>query len=527
MNNRKIVIKNMKNVNEKTTTDLDVSSHLDSKENKSVYLTNIKRLFDLNSKSRQDLYEALKLILEKYQHEFEQRKMLDDKVESLINENKQLETVKADLFAVHENYTKELIRNEKLNEIEMILKKRLDKIVTLLPSLNIGEQQRNVLLELTRIDEDNYKRLSNSVQLDELVKEKRQSITQNMKRLSSSWSERATRSLRDSLTLFNSNRKESNASNSLYSTSSSLSDHGNHQFTMVINKEFNSCSICKMNIGIMCKCYICIRCQSKIDYSCKEKQIPFSCIGMKTLTLESLITTCKDLAVPELIRKCCEHIEQNGLEHENLYQVENDCDANNLLEKYLSERLIEPLRLNRQSILTVSSLVLLTMKRLDDALIGNTYWTDFAIACDNQGDHELKHLLKQLVTKLDRPRRHTLAFLLLHLKKVLAKNYKNKLNKERLAILFGPIIVTNQSQMNNVNNVKAKEQIERARKQSKIVLTLFDISSDFLKDILNDTIELANKRQPINRRSTINYSEVMNERQRESFTNKANNSLYL
>ena len=100
----------------------------------------------------------------------------------------------------------------------------------------------------------------------------------------------------------------------------------------------------------------------------------------------------------------------------------------------------------------------------------------------------MKQLLKQLVTKLDRPRRHTLAFLLLHLKKVLAKNYKNKLNKERLAILFGPIIVTNQSQMNNVNNVKAKEQIERARKQSKIVLTLFDISSDFLKDILNDTI---------------------------------------
>lgn len=59
MNNRKIVIKNMKNVNEKTTTDLDVSSHLDSKENKSVYLTNIKRLFDLNSKSRQGNFPIL------------------------------------------------------------------------------------------------------------------------------------------------------------------------------------------------------------------------------------------------------------------------------------------------------------------------------------------------------------------------------------------------------------------------------------------------------------------------------------
>lgn len=59
MNNRKIVIKNMKNVNEKTTTDLDVSSHLDSKENKSVYLTNIKRLFDLNSKSRQGNFHIL------------------------------------------------------------------------------------------------------------------------------------------------------------------------------------------------------------------------------------------------------------------------------------------------------------------------------------------------------------------------------------------------------------------------------------------------------------------------------------
>ena len=104
---------------------------------------------------------------------------------------------------------------------------------------------------------------------------------------------------------------------------------------------------------------------------------------------------------------------------------------------------------------------------------------------DQTDSHQRVQLLPELIGRLSKANRHTLAYLLLHLKQVISKNFSNKLDKQTAATLFGPVIVGEELLQQTNSNTK-HYQIKQAHVKRQIVLVLFELSIDFWKEVLKD-----------------------------------------
>ena len=87
---------------------------------------------------------------------------------------------------------------------------------------------------------------------------------------------------------------------------------------------------------------------------------------------------------------------------------------------------------------------------------------------------------------MSKPNRHTLAYLMLHLKRMTAKSYQTGLSKQNVAKLFGAVIVSDSSTFQKAMAATKYEQVKRAKMQQQIVLALLELPSESYKTALKD-----------------------------------------
>lgn len=157
-----------------------------------------------------------------------------------------------------------------------------------------------------------------------------------------------------------------------------------HQFKEVSKMTFSKCSFCKASIMPLTKCFLCRNCPFQLDRACYEKLDGkcevWQCAGKKgTVSLGSLIANSAEPAVPELIRQCCQLIEQQANCGKILYEEEDTSEVAPLFVAFICNKKLSSLDLHHRDVIWLSKLVVHTLAHLEKPLLG-AKWHDFACA---------------------------------------------------------------------------------------------------------------------------------------------------
>ncbi|RWS18668.1 rac GTPase-activating protein 1-like protein, partial [Leptotrombidium deliense] len=125
-------------------------------------------------------------------------------------------------------------------------------------------------------------------------------------------------------------------------------------------------------------------------------------------------------------------------------------------------------------------------------LITRVLWRDFARATDLDGERK-EDMLRINVSDLPVPNKDTIAYIILHLKRILLK-ISNEKQKHSLIKVFSKMMIGN-SIINPTTHILESE----AAKQEKIMQSLLELSDDYWNRILShtSTIESQNSRKSI------------------------------
>lgn len=104
-------------------------------------------------------------------------------------------------------------------------------------------------------------------------------------------------------------------------------------------------------------------------------------------------------------------------------------------------------------------------------------WQVFADAARN--DIEAEAAMYQAISELPPPNRDTLSYIMLHFQKVIDNQDKNKMDKNNLAIVFGPTIVGYSSP-----TIEPLVMELETTTQKKVLIGLLNISEDYWKTLL-------------------------------------------
>uniref|UniRef100_H3CDT8 Si:ch1073-416j23.1 n=1 Tax=Tetraodon nigroviridis TaxID=99883 RepID=H3CDT8_TETNG len=206
-----------------------------------------------------------------------------------------------------------------------------------------------------------------------------------------------------------------------------------------------TCSPCgkKIRFGRMAlKCRNCrlvthLECQRRVVLSCPSS----SATGHSTqqILLEASAPVGHP-RIPMLMVECVAEIERRGLTEKGLYRV----PGGERLVKELRETFLQgksPLMLEKvQDIHVVCGFLKDFLRKLKEPLITFRLHRRFMEASEVTYEDQRTSLLHQLISELPKVNRDTLAFLLLHLHKVM-KSPHCQMNQNNLARVFGPTVV--------------------------------------------------------------------------------------
>uniref|UniRef100_A0A3P8XKA6 Rho GTPase activating protein 23b n=1 Tax=Esox lucius TaxID=8010 RepID=A0A3P8XKA6_ESOLU len=146
--------------------------------------------------------------------------------------------------------------------------------------------------------------------------------------------------------------------------------------------------------------------------------------------------------VPLIVELCCGLVESLGLEYTGVYRV----PGNNAMVSSLQEQLNKGLEINVteerwQDLNVISSLLKSFFRKLPEPLFTDDKYNDFIDANRLEDSGDRMKTMKKLILDLPDHYRHTLKFLVCHLKTVADHADKNKMEPRNLALVFGPTLV--------------------------------------------------------------------------------------
>ncbi|KAL0984450.1 hypothetical protein UPYG_G00141710 [Umbra pygmaea] len=146
--------------------------------------------------------------------------------------------------------------------------------------------------------------------------------------------------------------------------------------------------------------------------------------------------------VPLIVELCCGLVESMGLEYTGVYRV----PGNNAMVSNLQDHLNKGLEINIteerwQDLNVVSSLLKSFFRKLPEPLFTDDKYNDFIDANRLEDSEDRLKTMKKLIHDLPDHYRHTLKFLVCHLKTVADNADKNKMEPRNLALVFGPTLV--------------------------------------------------------------------------------------
>ncbi|XP_070783274.1 rac GTPase-activating protein 1 [Enoplosus armatus] len=206
-----------------------------------------------------------------------------------------------------------------------------------------------------------------------------------------------------------------------------------------------TCSPCGKRIRFGKMAVKCRNCRTAAHPECKQKFID-GCSAAATAGSSALQNSLEGFApvihprVPLLIVDCVTEIERRGLEERGLYRV----PGGERLVKELRDRFIQgktPLMLSKvHDVHVVCGLLKDFLRKLKEPLITFRLHRTFMEASELADEDNSSAVMYQAIAELPKPNRDTLAFLMLHLHKVM-KSPKCQMDQNNLARVFGPTIV--------------------------------------------------------------------------------------
>ncbi|KAL0963751.1 hypothetical protein UPYG_G00310490 [Umbra pygmaea] len=187
----------------------------------------------------------------------------------------------------------------------------------------------------------------------------------------------------------------------------------------------------------------CRDCRMVAHLECKAKCLD-SCTASHGIhgpedTLESFAPNTEP-RIPSIIVQCVNEIEKRGLEEKGIYRVPgSERMVKDLREKYINGK--GPLMLSRvDEIHVVCGLLKDFLRKLKEPLITFRLHKTFMDACETPKDDKSAAIMYRAIGDLPKPNRETLAFLMLHLQRVMHSPLC-QMNQHNLSRVFGPTIV--------------------------------------------------------------------------------------
>ncbi|KAM9336991.1 rac GTPase-activating protein 1 [Symphorus nematophorus] len=215
-----------------------------------------------------------------------------------------------------------------------------------------------------------------------------------------------------------------------------------HEFVSKTVIRPESCSSCGKRVRFGRMVVKCRSCRAVAHPECKQK-LSDCCSATATATTQSSAhqNSLEGFAplihprIPLLVRECVAEIERRGLEERGLYRV----PGGERLVKELREQSLQcrtPLMLSKvHDINVVCGLLKDFLRRLKEPLVTFRLHRTFMEASELPDAS-----MFQAVSKLPKPNRDTLAFLILHLHRVM-RSPRCEMDQKNLARVFGPTIV--------------------------------------------------------------------------------------
>ncbi|XP_041057109.1 rac GTPase-activating protein 1-like [Carcharodon carcharias] len=181
--------------------------------------------------------------------------------------------------------------------------------------------------------------------------------------------------------------------------------------------------------------------------------------------------------IPSLVVHCINEIEQRGLQEPGIYRIPGgERTVRELKENYVRGKGL-PLLGRVSNIHVVCGLLKDFLRKLKEPLVTFKLHSTF-MALTDLPDNESSRGLSRAVHSLPRANRDTLAFLIIHLQRVM-ESPECRMDKQNIARVFGPTIVGHSNP-----NPNPLEVFEDTQRQPKVVEQLLSLSSDYWNQIV-------------------------------------------
>jgi len=208
------------------------------------------------------------------------------------------------------------------------------------------------------------------------------------------------------------------------------------------------CGPCGMKLKWGKTAYKCLDCRASAHAECKEK-VPLPCVGVgmvKTTPGRAAVahvladfTPAQAPMVPALVVHCVNEIEKRGLYECGIYRVPgSEREVKDLKDKFLRGKGCP--NLSKIDVHVLCGCLKDFLRNLREQLIPQSMWAEFTQACSNPDETDGESGLFQAISKLPQPNRDTLAFLILHFKRV-GEVLENKMTINNLSKILGPTII--------------------------------------------------------------------------------------
>ncbi|XP_029977932.1 rac GTPase-activating protein 1 [Sphaeramia orbicularis] len=244
-----------------------------------------------------------------------------------------------------------------------------------------------------------------------------------------------------------------------------------------------TCSSCRKRIRFGKMVVKCRNCRLVVHPECKQKCVDGCAAGRTAATgpTSSLdgFAPVDPPRVPLLVVECVAEIERRGLKERGLYRV----PGTERLVKELRERFVQgkaPLMLSRvEDVHVICGVLKDFLRKLKEPLVTFRLHPAFMEASETPDEENAASMLYQTISELPKANRDTMAFLMLHLYKVM-RSPQCQMDQNNLARIFGPTIVGHGLPEPSPSTIMRDTNL-----QPKVVRRLLSLPEDYWRRVLS------------------------------------------
>jgi len=246
-----------------------------------------------------------------------------------------------------------------------------------------------------------------------------------------------------------------------------------------------TCEVCNRQVNFITKVVQCESCKVCVHENCKSK-VPLPCLPASSFsntpgrndTRRALPDFCPTNPpfIPALLIRCIIELEKDRLNTEGIYQVAGSKEEILRLYKEFSKSVPN---LTLESTEVITGCIKMFLRKLKEPLIPRSSYNEFMQSADD--DEKLIEALEDLPDT----NRDTLAYLCLHLQKVVSNSRVNKMTVENLAAGLCQSILSSNALNTSGYVSKNNDPFDEAVRQRVVLEHFLKMPSKFWSDYLN------------------------------------------